>query len=167
MKRRQRRAGQLMDGVYRVPFEALCRWCGGLLVADDPVMSKVKAFGNPRWHHRRKYCGRDCRTAARRFHYRVAKLTNDPPYRVAEVGDAALAAVALGLMKDGWILTREPLPGGMPVFEWTMDGWVLTNPPDSLGWPVIALHHLLRAAQEASEGRSAVALGKRASPNPA
>ena len=100
--------------------EAMCQRCGGPLYPDAPGKSSW-SMGNPFWTHRRKYCCSSAGNTARRFRYRVAGLSEDSRYRVTGNRYALsepvpcwrseewhlLAKVAIGLMEQGWVLTRE------------------------------------------------------------
>ena len=110
-------------------LEARCQRCGGLLFPDKSERENEHlvsiALAHPRQGHIRKYCSRECRNAARRFHHRVAQVCEDSPYRVANpVSDPyvlakpapcwrsaewhELARLVLTVMEKGWVLAPPP-----------------------------------------------------------
>ena len=122
-KRARERAGEWAAPWQHVLAEAKCQWCGGLLFPDKPEHDNVRlALAHPWWTHRRKYCTHQCRSAARRYRYRVAHQREDAPYRVADTASDPyalaepapcwrsaewheLARSVLAAMEKGWVLT--------------------------------------------------------------
>jgi hypothetical protein len=125
-KQRAKRAREWAAQWDHVLPEAKCRWCYGLLFpAKSDRDNERLALAHPWWTHRRKYCSPECRNAARRYCYRVARTSEKSAYRVTDpVRDSyalaepapcwrsaewhELARLVLAAMEKGWVLAPPP-----------------------------------------------------------